>query len=51
MLNPRKGHNFDPDTETCTRCGMTVKEYQDHGKPPCRGSTGERPGRPSTPGS
>jgi hypothetical protein len=38
-----KGHNFEPDTGLCTRCGMTLQEYQDHGKPPCPGNKGERP--------
>lgn len=33
-----KRHNFDPDTEMCTRCGMTVREYESHGRPPCRGN-------------
>ena len=42
-----KGHNFDRDTETCMRCGMTVREYEDHGKPPCRGNKGERSTRSS----
>jgi hypothetical protein len=42
-----KGHNFDRETGTCTRCGMTVREYEDHGRPPCRGNTGERPREPS----
>lgn len=40
-----KGHDFDPDTETCTRCGMTIREYKDHGQPPCRDNKGERPAR------
>ncbi len=44
-----KGHNFDPDTGTCTRCGMTVQAYEDHGKPPCRGHKGERPLRSARP--
>lgn len=41
-----KGHDFDLDTGACTRCGMTIKEYEDHGRPPCRANKGERSGRP-----
>ena len=37
-----KGHEFDPDTGVCVKCGMTVSEYEDHGRPPCPGSKGER---------
>jgi hypothetical protein len=37
-----KGHDFEPDTGICTRCGMTIREYDDHGKPPCPGNKGER---------
>jgi hypothetical protein len=37
-----KGHSFDVDTGICAKCGMTFKEYEDHGKPPCRQSKGER---------
>jgi hypothetical protein len=37
-----KGHDFESDTGICTRCGMTIREYEDHGKPPCRGNNGER---------
>lgn len=42
-----KGHNFDIDTGACIRCGMTIKEYEDHGRPPCPGNKGERFGRSS----
>jgi hypothetical protein len=38
-----KGHDFEPDTGICTRCGISIREYEDHGKPPCRGNKGERP--------
>ncbi len=41
-----KGHAFDLDTGICRRCGMTVREYEDHGKPPCREAKGERPQAP-----
>lgn len=37
-----KGLDFEPDTGICPRRGMTIREYEDHGKPPCRGSKGER---------
>lgn len=42
-----KGHDFDLDTGACTRCGMTIKEYEGHGRPPCPGNKGERSGRSS----
>jgi hypothetical protein len=37
-----KGHDFDLDTGACTKCGMTINEYKDHGGPPCPSNKGER---------
>jgi len=37
-----KGHDFDLDTGACRHCGMTLREYADHGRPPCPGGKGER---------
>jgi hypothetical protein len=36
------GHNFAFDRDVCTRCGMSLEDYEDHGKPRCLG-------RPPTP--
>jgi hypothetical protein len=31
------GHNFDFSTEACATCGMSREEFEDTGKPPCKG--------------
>lgn len=32
-----RGHHLDFDTDTCTKYGMTREEYEDNGKPRCKG--------------
>jgi len=29
------GHNFDFDTDVCTRCGIARRQYRDGGTPLC----------------
>jgi len=29
------GHNFDFDTDVCTRCGIDRRQYRDGGNPEC----------------
>ena len=29
------GHNFDFDTDVCTRCGIARRQYRDDGNPEC----------------
>jgi hypothetical protein len=29
------GHNFDFDTDVCTRCGIARRRYRDDGNPLC----------------
>jgi len=29
------GHNFDFDTDVCTRCGIARRQYRDGGNPLC----------------
>jgi hypothetical protein len=31
------GHNFDFDTDVCTKRGMIRKDYDDNGEPRCTG--------------
>jgi hypothetical protein len=48
MAQPNeKGHAFDLATGVCRRCGMTVREYEDRGRPPCPAGKGERPQAPA----
>jgi hypothetical protein len=37
------GHRFDFVTGLCMRCKMSIKKFEDSGRPPC---TGRSPGEP-----
>lgn len=39
--NNEGGHAFGFINGVCGKCGMSRKEYQDNGKPPCRGKLKE----------
>ncbi len=41
MAKQENGHAFDFDSDTCVRCGMTRRSYEDNGKPVCRGKNSD----------
>jgi hypothetical protein len=48
-------HHFSSETDACTRCGMSEEYFEDHGMPPCSGTSSaqvpqRRRNNPSAPG-
>jgi hypothetical protein len=42
-----RGHDFSFSPDRCSKCEMTLEDYEDHGKPSCTGKPPPRSQSPS----